>query len=247
MTTNAKTLEQLGLTAPEAQVYLALLKIGGSRASRVARETGLKRTTAYAILKNLSRKGFVTMYYRKSQQFYYAVKPARVAVLVEKKLDAFSALIPSLEATAKKEMQDMGLRFIETKHELEDFYRGILHDYKNKSYRIIGSAAGWEGLDPDFFIQFRKDRGSHNIKTRLLLTADSKIVSPKAEALKREVRFLPEKYSFHSTIDIYDDKILIVSAELSSLAVVIAIPAMVDVFQSIFEMLWDATPPKIAR
>ncbi len=247
MPTNAKTLEPLGLSAQEAQVYLALLKIGGARASRIARETGFKRTTAYAILKNLSRKGFVTLYYRKSQQFYYAVKPARVATLFEKKLNAFTTLIPTLESLAKKETRDMGLRFIETKQELEEFYRGVLQDYHNRAYRIIGSAAGWEGLDPDFFIQFRKDRAAHRIRTRLLLTADSKSVSPKAKILKRDVRFLSEKYPFRSTMDIYDDKVLIVSAELSSLAVVIEIPAMVDVFQSIFEMLWDATPSKITR
>ena len=51
---------------------------------------------------------------------------------------------------------------------------------------------------------------------------------------------MPERFKFKSTIDIYADKVLIVSPELSSLAVVIAIPAMVDVFKSAFEMIWEA-------
>ncbi|MBI2426702.1 MAG: helix-turn-helix domain-containing protein [Candidatus Kerfeldbacteria bacterium] len=240
---NSKILESLGLSEQEARIYLALLKIGGSRASRVARETGLKRTTVYPILKSLSRKGFVTMYYRKSQQFYYAQKPARVAGLFERKLDAFTTIIPVLESFEKRETRDFGLRFIETKDELQEFYRGILIEYKGRSYRIISSAKGWEGIDPAFFVQFRKDRGAVRISTRLLLSADSKEINPTDPRLRREYRYLPSTYGFRSTIDIFDDKILVVSPEFASLAVVIAIPAMVDIFGSIFEMLWEVTPP----
>ena len=40
----------------------------------------------------------------------------------------------------------------------------------------------------------------------------------------------------------FDDKVLVVSPDLTALAVVIEIPVMVDIFKSIFEALWDATP-----
>jgi hypothetical protein len=55
----------------------------------------------------------------------------------------------------------------------------------------------------------------------------------------REFKYLPPIYKFKSTIDIFGDRILIVSPELSSLAVVIAIPAMTDVFKTVFQVLWD--------
>lgn len=233
------TLKDLGLSEPEAQIYLALIKLGGSVASVVAKETGLKRTTAYPILKALANKGFVTIYFRKNKRFYYAEKPHRVINYFSKKLEAFEQIIPLMESLEKKQTQSLGLRFIETKEELENFYRDILIEYKNKQYCIIGSASGWEGVDPPFFIQFRKDRGNAKIKTRLLLTADSRTINPPESELLRDWRYLPEKYTFKSTIDIYDDKILVSTPELSSLAVVIAVPAMVDIFKSVFEILWD--------
>ena len=59
------------------------------------------------------------------------------------------------------------------------------------------------------------------------------------KSLLREVKFLPEKYKFKSTIDIFKDKVLIISPEISSLAVVLEVPAMVDVFKSVFEITWD--------
>ena len=117
-------------------------------------------------------------------------------------------------------------------------------EYKNKEYCIIGSAPAWEGINDEYFLQFRKNRAKENIKTRLLLSADSKTINPIDKSLLRDFKYLPEKYKFKSTIDIFNDKILIVSPELTSLAVVIAIPAMVDVFQSIFEIIWDSVSEK---
>lgn len=241
MIENTKTFIDLGLSEQEANAYMSLLRLGGSLASIVAKDMGVKRTTVYPILQTLTQKGFATIYFRKNKRFYYAVKPHKISGLFEKKLEAFNSFIPFLETLEKKEIQTMGLRFIETKEELENFYDDILEEYKNKEYHIIGSAPAWESIDAKYFVQFRKSRAKNKIHTKLLLSADSQNTNPLAPDLLREFKYLSEKYKFKSTIDIYADQILIVSPELSSLAVVIAIPAMVDIFKSIFEIIWDTT------
>ncbi|MBI2443903.1 MAG: hypothetical protein HYV42_01510 [Candidatus Magasanikbacteria bacterium] len=238
------TLTDLGLSAPEANIYLTLLKIGGSTASAVAQSAGIKRTTVYAILKSLAQKGFVTLYYRRSRQLYYAERPERVRQYFEKKIETFESLIPALEAVDKTKLQMIGLRFIETLPELKRFYGDILEEYKNKEYCVIGSAGAWQNLDPGFFIQYRKDRAKANIHTKILLSHFQPEASPADPKLLRAVKFLPKKYKFKSTIDIYKDKILIISPELTSLAIVIQVPAMTDVFKSIFELLWELLPKK---
>ena len=222
----------------EAAIYIALLRLGPSSASIIARECGLKRTTAYPILKELARKGFVSIFYKNTKRLYRAQQPQKISGYFKHRLESFNQIIPSLKALEKKQAQIPGLRFIETLDELKRFYSDVLVDYKNKEYYIIGSATAWEGLSPEFFVQFRKDRGAAKIRTKLLLTEESKTINPNEPALRREVRFLPPGYEFRSTIDIYPDQILIVSEQLTSLAVVIAIPAMVDVFKTIFELLW---------
>jgi len=236
---NLATLKNLGLSDIEAGVYLSLLKLGGSQASKIAKDVGIKRTTVYPILKKLAEGGFVTVYFKKNRKYYHAQKPQRVAALFGKKLDSFYAMIPTLEQLEKKETQTTGLRFIETLDELKQFYTGILDEYKDQEYYVIGNAQHWEDLDNEWFQQFRHDRGRNNIKTKLLLTKDSEGSSPTDPALLRDVKFLPSKYSYKSSIDIFDNKIVVISPELSSLAVVIQIPIMQDVFGSIFQMLWD--------
>ncbi|MBI2436475.1 MAG: helix-turn-helix domain-containing protein [Candidatus Magasanikbacteria bacterium] len=236
---NVSTLKNLGLSDQEALIYLELLKLGGTQASKLAKSMGIKRTTVYPILKKLADSGFVTVYFRKNRRYYYAQKPQRVASLFGKKLDSFYAMIPLLESLEKKDVQMSGLRFIETLDELKQFYTGVLDEYRDKQYCIIGSAQGWEDLDMEWFRQFRYDRGRNNIKTKLLLTEDSREINPVEEKLLRDFRYVPSQYQFRSTIDIFEDQILVVSPELSSLAIVIQIPAMYDIFKAMFDMLWD--------
>ncbi len=235
------TLQSLGLAEDEALAYLALLKLGQAKATDLAQEVGVKRTTIYPILASLSQKGFATTFIQQSKRLYRAEKPERVAGLFEKKLESFVSAIPELKTLEKVLATSVGLRFIETKQELKQFYLGVLVDYKDKSYRAIGSASAWEGLDPEFFKKFRYDRARNQIKTRILLSADSASASPTDPELLREVRILPKTHTFKSTMDIFDDKVIIISPELTSLAVVIAIPAMIDLFQSMFDLLWETT------
>lgn len=235
-----QALLEFGLTESEAQTYLTIFKLGGATAAVIAKETGLQRTTVYPILKSLAKKGCVLVYFRKNKHYYYAQKPNKIANLLEKKLEFFNSVIPLFKSIDKKQAHIFGLRFVETKEELKRFYADILADYKNKSYRVIGNAFEWESIDPEFFAYYRKSRGKLNIKTRLLLSVDSKNVNPTNKSLLRKYKYLPKKYKFKSTMNIFNEKILIISPELSSLAIVIAIPAMVDIFKSMFEIIWEA-------
>lgn len=229
----------MGLNDQESSAYVALLKLGQSHASAVAKEMGIKRTTAYHILKSLTHKGLVSIYFHSNTRIYRPIRPKRLSSIFEKKLQALNDIIPNLESLEKKQAEAIGLRFIETKEELKRFYYQTLEEYKNKQYCAIGSTANWENIDNEFFIDYRKQRAKRNIRTRLILTGESKKVNPTDGTLKREFRYLPKKYSFKSTIDIYDDKILIVGPNTQALAIVVEVPAMVDIFKSIFEILWE--------
>ncbi|MBA4320684.1 MAG: hypothetical protein C0412_20005, partial [Flavobacterium sp.] len=121
-----QALLSFGLSESEADVYLAVFRLGGATASVVARETGLKRTTVYPILKSLAEKGCVTLYFQKNKRFYQAQKPNRLAGIFEKKMDFFNSVIPLFESMDKRQAQIFGLRFIETKEELRQFYADTL-------------------------------------------------------------------------------------------------------------------------
>lgn len=235
-----ETLRGIGLNNHEIMAYTDLVKMGSTSATELARESGLKRTTIYPILANLIEKGLVNSYKKGSKTLFVPLTPAKLVSLYEHKLESLTALVPYLEKMQNTQTKPYGVRFIQTKRELETFYNDILDDYRERSYYIIGNANAFLNVDPNFLLEFRKKRALRNIHTKLLLSHDSKsAVGQDDQSLIREFKYLPEKYQFKSTIDIYDDKILIVGPEVKALAVVIAIPPMVDVFRSIFEVLWE--------
>ena len=50
-------LQDAGLSETEAKIYLAALELGQTSVSRIARKSGIKRTTIYLSLENLMEKG----------------------------------------------------------------------------------------------------------------------------------------------------------------------------------------------
>ncbi|MCB9798781.1 hypothetical protein H6758_03585 [Candidatus Nomurabacteria bacterium] len=239
---NHDIIKKLGLSDGEVDAYLTLLSLGGAPASKVASSMGVKRTTVYPILKSLSQKGFATTYFKNNVKLFYPQKPANVIRQQEKKIEAFESIVPMLQSLQGSSQTPFGLQYIETLAELKRFYENILDEYAGKTYYDIGSAVYWEQLDTDWFVEFRKRRGQKKVHTKLILSIDSKYNNPTDPSFCRTWKYTPEGYTFKSTMDIYDDKVMVVSPKLSSLAVVIQIPAMVDVFRATFEMLWDLLP-----
>jgi sugar-specific transcriptional regulator TrmB len=234
-------LKDFGLSNVEIQAYITLLKIGASNASTISKEMKIKRTTAYPILERLMERGLISSYEQGLKKIFVPLRPNKLAFNYEKKIESLNRIVPLLEKLSHSESNKMlGVKLIQSKKELEALYTDILNEYKNKEYYIIGSSSAWLNIDRDFFVDYRTRRAKNNTKVKLILTTESQFEEGQDDvSLKREFKYLPEKYTFKSTIDIYDDKILIVGPEMKALCVVIAVPPMVDIFRSIFEILWE--------
>lgn len=237
-----QSLQNLGVSKQESQVYVAALKYGTAPASNIAKAAGLKRTTVYPILQSLAKQGLIIVSFKHKERCYTAQSPTTIARRYEKTLADFTNIIPELNALQQKQTNTFGLRFLETSQEVTQFFSDILVSYKNKEYKVISSTQGWMSIAPDFFQQFRLDRAKARIRTKLILTHESRYADPPNNTLLRTAKYLPPSYHFKSSINIFAREILLTSPELASLAVVIEIPAMTDIFNSVFELLWSMLP-----
>lgn len=66
------TLHALGLQQKEIDVYLALVQRGKMKASDVAQMAHVQRTTAYSVLKELVKKGFIQEDFGGSTHYFFA-------------------------------------------------------------------------------------------------------------------------------------------------------------------------------
>ncbi|MDB5258935.1 MAG: TrmB family transcriptional regulator [Candidatus Taylorbacteria bacterium] len=236
-------LKDIGLSDQEISVYVGLLKMGGASATSLAEEMGIKRTTTYPILERLIAQGVVSEYEQGSKRFYSPLQPNKLAALFERKVQSLTSLVPFLEGLQGKYVKGQGIRFIQTKQELHSLYAEVLDEYRNREYYSIGNSITWLDVDKEFFTDFREKRAARNISVKLLLSHNSQDKQANTSPhLLRQFKYLPEKHPFKSTIEIFDDKIVIFGPETKALAVVIAIPPMVDVFRSVFQILWETLP-----
>lgn len=233
-------LQQLGLSPALSEAYLALVKRGAAEARQLAADLGWKRTTIYAVLEQLCEQGYARVQIGKSKRHYTAESPQHVRLMHEKRLGQFNALIPWLESVRSAPQSLPGIRFFETRKELEVWYLQNLEEYGGRSYSIIGNQKDWQKHNQGFLERIYKVLKEKRINVRLLFSADSPEPTESVrQGTERTIKYLPKGYEFRTTIDIFDEEILLVAPELRAVAVLISIPAMRDVFDALFRMLWD--------
>ena len=80
-------LSEMGFSAKEADVYLAILILGRGTASKIAREAHVLRTTVYDILSSLFSKGLVTLTGKEPKQEYVALSPDKLKDYIKNELE----------------------------------------------------------------------------------------------------------------------------------------------------------------
>lgn len=87
------TLQHLGYSEKEARIYLALLELGTSPASTIARFVDENRVTIYSLLKVLVKKGLILESRKNTIQVYTALNPE---ILIEQERSKYKQLEDSL-------------------------------------------------------------------------------------------------------------------------------------------------------
>ena len=78
-----KHLISVGFAEKEAKVYLACLEAGSASVAAVAEKAGVKRSTAYVILKSLSARGLIQPAADGKKSDVCALAPHRVLKIIE--------------------------------------------------------------------------------------------------------------------------------------------------------------------
>src|SRR3954462_2908471 len=92
------SLEQLGLNNKEILVYRSLLELGEAIVPSIAKKTGFKRQTTYAVLHALEGTGFVTKTTKAKKMLFSAQHPKKLRTAAEIRLKELRDVVPQLES-----------------------------------------------------------------------------------------------------------------------------------------------------
>ncbi|MEI7511679.1 MAG: helix-turn-helix domain-containing protein [Candidatus Peregrinibacteria bacterium] len=240
-----KTLQGVGLSEKESTVYLATLEKGIAPASSIAEEAGMNRITAYGVLQKLLEDGLVSVSEKAGVQQFSALPPEQFLLTIQKRTKDFSEIVPMLKSMAGLQELRPRVRFFEG---LEGAKKGYAETLSATTE--ILSIANSQNIRlhwPEYDREYVAKRAEKKIFLRGLAPKDreGKKVHQEDEQYYREIRLLSRDLfpteKVENEINIFDEKVLIVSFEPHIFAIIIESSAVAQTQKQIFEILWKVS------
>ncbi len=192
---NTKNLEELGLTANEAKIYLASLELGLNTIQNIAEKANIHRVSAYDVVTSLLEKGFMNQIIKDKKRYFSAIDPEEVLNIIKDKEKRFENLIPELKAMQGKETQKPKVMYFEGKTAvLQAYFDRIRHGAELEENLVFGSSEKILKGFPKEYKAFTEERIGKKIKAKIIVEKSKSGLLEKSLSEKelREVKFLPD-------------------------------------------------------
>lgn len=238
--------QAIGLNDRESRFYVVALRLGTSLISKVAKESGLNRSSSYTVVESLVNKGLVSRVKKSNGLYVTPVSPERLLQIQEEQRALLEEQVKKLQNIFSVVQHEPGVRFYEGKEGLKSVLMSVLEEAKEIC--VFGDGDAFRKAIPGWSEQYSARRSDLKIKTRLLLKATSQTVGAAKYLRSSEIdprkayskiRLLPEALGIKGGFDVYNEKVILYSFEERNVAVVIESKMISSMMKAIFDMLWN--------
>ncbi len=235
------TLKNIGLVEKEAVIYLALLELGDATILAISRRSGIKRPTAYLVLRSLEEKGFVSRIIRAKKTLFSPQHPRKLLTEAELRMKELQEVVPQLESLFHREEGRPRVMIYEGKNELDRAY--------DESFITKGEILyiGTLGLSMEAFprtfkkIEFVTLSPKFRIRELIDESEDSRHYADRVKGPYHDVRFIPkELLPFEVDIGVFGNRTLVSSVKKEYFTIGIESEEITRAFRTIFEIMWRA-------
>ncbi len=200
-----KQLDDVGLNNSEARVYLAILELGNTNVSDIAKQTSINRRNVYDTISTLLDKGLIFQIIGDKKGTYAGIDPDKLIELIQSKEIALESVVPAME----KDYSAEKIKESAIVYKGIDGFKNYMEDILETSEDVycLGAKGGWnyEGLG-EFKDWFEKERIRKKIKVHNLFDSEmKKYIKDKKPFYNvyAEHRFLSEQHSTNSAMDVF--------------------------------------------
>jgi len=235
-----EALKETGLMDEEITVYLALLKLGSSLASKISEETQVNRSHVYQLLERLITKGFASYVIKENRKYFNAVNPEKIIDILQEKEQKLQNILPSLIGLAHLQKEKPLVEIFEGKEGIKTILNDILR--VKKTWLAFGSSGKSPEVLSYYSEHWEKEREKRKIPLRGILDC-SKSGLLRGRILSKlkftQIRHTSEKYANPSSTWIYGDRLVfVVWSKEHPLAIRMISKEFTENFISHFEVLW---------
>ncbi|MDO8505153.1 MAG: helix-turn-helix domain-containing protein [bacterium] len=248
-----RDLLQFGMDKKRAAIYLALLQLGKAPVQLVAKTSGVKRTTVYSILKSLEEDGLVSRTIVGKKQIFVVDNPSAMMSRLESKKTALELLLPELNSLYNALPSKPCVHFYEGIEGIKAIFEDTLVS-RPKEILDFSSLDDLVNVFGDYMKSYTKRRAELGVQLRAIVMDtpfarkyNARYYTGANPVAVPNFRFIPaEKFMFKTEINIYGNKVAIMSLKEEELVGVIIESAVIaDTHRSIFELAWHAAGMKL--
>lgn len=242
----AKILAGIGFSNNQALVYIASLRLGPATIWDIAQASGVKRTTCYVVMNELTSRGYASFTKSRKHTIYSVIRPEDLFHDLLNKEAAMKWAIPELNALASRSPIKPTIRMFEGKDGVEQAYQTPLSMPEGSEILIYGNPEVYSNY-PEMVDEYVRNRVKRGIKVRTIIPdipLGYEVTKNDTEIL-RQTKVLPkEKYNQKTEVNILSDKILYLAhSDKKPFATIIDSPALAKEERDRFELLWNLAKP----
>lgn len=244
-----KIFEDIGLSANERQVYLALLEIGDSTRTNIVKKTGIAGSKIYDVLERLKNKGLVGIYIHNNTKHFKPLNPKQLLNYLDEK----EKTVQSQKVEIEQILPILTTKFLENKEEQEVeliaglkavhlYFEEQIAELKKGEYNYV--IGGTKGNNDEHIIAFFKKihrlREEKGIKTKMLYNTRQKKTA-RQEYGTEEFPNSETRYIEHTSavaINIHNNKTFIIIFGNELTGVKITSQDVANSFLEYFNLLW---------
>lgn len=155
------TLQNYWFSEKEARIYLTCLELWVAITSSIARHSGEKRTTAYALLKDLKLKWIAQELNKNGVKYYSVISPKQLFENEQRKLKKLEENMPELLAISNAFWNKAKVSFYDGFDRVKELFNEIIDEWNSMKEPFL-SFVGTQNMDPKFeeffdnvFIKYR--------------------------------------------------------------------------------------------
>jgi HTH-type transcriptional regulator, sugar sensing transcriptional regulator len=236
-------LEDIGFNERKSGVYLALLRLGQGSAQEIANITGIKRTTAYNILKTLCDDKLASISFVGKKRVFIAEPPERLKNLLEEKLSVFDTALPLLKEAYNMNSTKLPIRYYEGKDGIKLVVNELLNA-KQKEYFYFGSMSLFvDCLGQEFMEKFIQKRIKLKIWSNAIRFRKHEInnsITAASPENYRRLKYIPKEIGRNvATILLYDNKVTIHSSASENYGMIIESKELFVLLKTVWDFVWE--------
>jgi sugar-specific transcriptional regulator TrmB len=236
-----KALTALGLNEKEAEMYIALLKMGDAPIADIVKATGEHPQIVHRMVDRLVAKGLALATTKRHRRYIRAENPKVLEELEARKLEQLREALPDLLAL-QKNPKDALVRIARGNDAVAHLRIRAFDELKaGDTYYIIGASGDrfYEVLGERHGV-IEKRRIAKKIKKQLIAYESQRSLLEKNDPYRKyaEFRFLPLTYSVPSSTNIFGKTVAILIWTPEPIVITIESTEVAQSYRDYFSALW---------